>query len=240
MSSRAKTIIGILLFIMLLGGAYFAYNKLSIQQDPLDGMGLEFLNSQKNGDISSDIQQDNNLTDAPIQNEEENHNLDKKTSDPDSENNNGQEPNEGGDDSPQKLKAFDFTVYDVDGTEVKLSDFYGKPIIINFWATWCPYCLEEMPLFEEKYQKYKEDIHFLMVDAVDGRRETKEKGQKYIEDSGYTFPVFYDLDLDAISVYEARSMPTTVFIDKDGYIIAYQPGMLSEDLFETGVSLIFE
>lgn len=192
MNSKVKTIIGIVVFAILLTGAYFAYNKLSISKNS---------NEQQSYEDGKDNNEDNVV---------------------------------------QKLEAFDFTVYDVDGAEVNLSGFYGKPIIINFWATWCPYCIEEMPLFEEKYIEYKDDIHFLMIDAVDGRRETKEKGQKYIEDNGYTFPVYFDMDLDATKVYEAYSLPTTVFIDKDGYIIAYQPGALTEDLFEIGLSLILE
>ena len=60
----------------------------------------------------------------------------------------------------QQLKAFDFTVYNQEGEQVNLSDFFGKPIILNFWATWCPYCVQEMPVFEEYFNKYKDDIHF--------------------------------------------------------------------------------
>lgn len=214
MSSGTKTIIGILLLVILIGGAYVAYNQLS-SQNPPEGRIPELEDSQQNKDNASDESQENSpTTDAPNPNTE--------------------------DSEPQKLQAFDFTVYNADDTEVKLSDFYGKPIIINFWATWCPYCVDEMPLFEEKYKEYEDDIHFLMVDSIDGQRETKEKGQKFIEDKGYTFPVYYDMDFDATSEYEAYSMPTTVFIDKDGYIVAYQAGMLNEDMLETGISMIFE
>ncbi len=216
MSSKVKTIIGILLLVILLGGAYVVYNQLSNQNLP-------------DGDLSEIALEDIDTPGNETQGNDSPENGDEQ-----------QPPDGSGDNGPEKLQAFDFTVYDADGAEAKLSDFYGKPIIINFWATWCQYCVDEMPLFEEKYKKYEDDIHFLMVNCIDGQRETKEKGQKFIEDKGYTFPVYYDTDFDAATVYEVYSMPTTVFIDQDGYIIAYQPGMLSADMFETGVSLILE
>ena len=72
---------------------------------------------------------------------------------------NGEKENE-----PAELtKAFDFTVYDEEGNAVKLSDFEGKPVVLNFWASWCGPCKSEMPDFEEAYGEYGEEIQFLMV-----------------------------------------------------------------------------
>lgn len=135
--------------------------------------------------------------------------------------------------------APDFTVFDNDKNPVKLSDFAGKPVIINFWATWCPYCIDEMPYFEEQYLKNRDEVEFLMIDVVDGDRETVEKGKEFIEKNGFTFPVYYDTGEDkAAYIYEVSSMPTTVFIDAKGELIAYQPGMLSEDNLKKGIELI--
>ena len=87
----------------------------------------------------------------------------------------------------EKIKAPDFTVLDYDGNEVKLSDYKGKPVVLNFWATWCFYCKEEMPDFNTAYEKYP-DVEFLMLNATDGYQETIEDARSHITEKGYTFP----------------------------------------------------
>jgi len=238
MNSKAKTIIGILLFFIFIAGSYFAYNSLSrINQpdialpDNSNDKGL-----QGNGNAGA---KDAGNADTGENNGTLDEGNPEQTNVP-GENSVSPAPGETGETEDQKLKAFDFTVYNADGEQVKLSDFFGKPIIINFWATWCPYCVDEMPLFEEYYNMYKDDIHFLMVDSVDGERETREKGEKFIKDNGYTFPVYYDMDFDASTTYQTYSLPTSVFIDKDGYLKAYHPGMLTEKLLQKGIDLILE
>ena len=115
----------------------------------------------------------------------------------------------------QKAKAPDFTVYDANGNEVHLSDYAGKPIVLNFWASWCGPCQMEMPDFHEKYLEMGEEIHFLMVNMTGGR-ETLESAKEFITEKEYTFPVFYDTDADAASAYSVYSLPTTYFIDAEG------------------------
>ncbi len=135
------------------------------------------------------------------------------------------EPNE----ENETLSAPDFTAYDNDGNPVKLSDYFGKPIVLNFWTTWCGYCKDEMPYFDKVYNEVKDDIVFLMVDVVDGVQETEEKGKKYIADSGFTFPVLYDLDMDAAIAYGIRAYPTTIVINKDGTVFGGHEGALPEE-----------
>ena len=109
-------------------------------------------------------------------------------------------------------KAKDFKVFDENGNEVKLSDFFGKPIVLNFWATWCYYCREEMPDFNDAYHN-NPDVQFLMVNVTDGRRETVFSAKQYVDDSDFDFTVLYDKNLDATTTYGAWGLPMTVFID---------------------------
>ena len=139
---------------------------------------------------------------------------------------------------PVKQTAPDFTVYDMDGNPHKLSDFRGKPVILNFWATWCGYCEAEMPDFEEKYQQYGDQIHFLMVDVTDGAQETVEKASAFIAERGFTFPVYYDTELQAASAYNTSGLPVTYFLDAEGYFVAWQQGMLTADTLQKGIDIL--
>ena len=152
---------------------------------------------------------------------------------------NGEEQTGEGGEEPQKQIAPDFTVYDAEGNPASLSDFFGKPIVLNFWASWCGPCKSEMPDFEEKYKELGTEIQFLMVNCTGGR-ETLESAKSFVEDSGYTFPVYYDTDLDASATYGTNSIPMTFFIDKDGYLTAYAQGAINADLLQQGIGMITE
>ena len=120
-------------------------------------------------------------------------------------------------------------VYDGEGNAVKFSDFAGKSVVINFWATWCGYSVKEMPSFEKAFAEYGDEIVFMMIDVTDGYQETKEDAMKFIEEKGYTFPVYYDTDLSAAGVYGASSLPATAFINAEGELVHGQLGMMSEE-----------
>ena len=139
---------------------------------------------------------------------------------------------------PAKEAAPDFTVYDIDGNAYKLSDFRGKPVILNFWATWCGYCQVEMPDFEEKFKQYGEDIHFIMLNVTDGAQETVETASSFIAEQGYTFPVYYDTDLAATSAYNTSGLPVTYFIDAEGNFVAWQQGMLTAETLQIGIDML--
>lgn len=138
----------------------------------------------------------------------------------------------------QKTLAPDFIVFDAEGKEVKLSDYMGKPIVLNFWASWCGPCQMEMPDFHEKYLDIGEDIHFLMINMTDGSRETVESASGFVAEKGYTFPVLYDTESNAAVTYGAYSLPTTYFIDGDGYIVARAVGAIGADTLQQGIDMI--
>ena len=131
-------------------------------------------------------------------------------------------------------------MYDEEGNAFRLSDFEGKPVVLNFWASWCGPCKLEMPDFDEAYGKYGEDIHFLMVNMTDGYQENVESAKEFIDDSGYNFPVYYDTDVDAARTYGVYSIPTTYFIDKDGYVIANGRGALDAETLQIGIDYIYD
>lgn len=139
----------------------------------------------------------------------------------------------------QATLAPDFTVFDENGNEVKLSDFRGRPVVLNFWATWCYYCKEEMPDFNKAYEAYPE-VQFLMVNATDGVQETKEKAMQYVQDEGFRFPVVYDTEMNAVDAYYVSSFPSTFFIDSNGELITYANGMLDYDNLVKGIGYITE
>ena len=141
--------------------------------------------------------------------------------------------------SAEKIVAPDFTVYDIDGNPVHLSDFKGKPVVLNFWASWCGPCKMEMPDFNEKYLELGEDINFIMVNSTDGSRETVEIASEFIKSTGYSFPVYYDNDSDASMKYGVYSLPTTFFIDADGNFVTYATGAISGDILQKGIDMIY-
>lgn len=139
--------------------------------------------------------------------------------------------------TPDYGPAPDFTVYDADGNEVSLADFAGEPVVINFWASWCPPCKAELPDFEVAYQEVS-DVRFLMVNLTDGQRETKEIADAFIAENGYTFPVLYDIDGSGYYAYGLTSIPQTFFVDAEGNIADYRIGMIDEQTLRDGIAKI--
>lgn len=143
--------------------------------------------------------------------------------------------------STEEELAMDFTVYGKDGEEIKLSHFQGKkPVVVNFWASWCDPCKEEMPYFQEAIEQYGDEVEFLMVNLTDGMRETVEKADKFIKESGYDMDIVYDLDLDATYTYYISSIPRTLFINRDGTLYYDYMGRITKEFLNSSIEKILE
>lgn len=132
----------------------------------------------------------------------------------------------------------DFTVYDKDGNAVKLSDFKGKPIVVNIWASGCSPCRAEMPDFQEAYEKYGDDVQFLMINYIGFFGETVETASAFVDEQGYTFPVYFDSEHDAAATYGINSIPFTLFITKDYELYTYISGMTNISTVEYYINKI--
>lgn len=139
----------------------------------------------------------------------------------------------------EKVLAPDFTVENEQGETVRLSDYKGVPVVLNFWASWCPPCKAEMPHFDLVSGEYQQDeVVFLMVDMVGGNGETKEVGMNYVKSQGFGFTVLYDTAQNASNTYGISSLPTTFFINADGYIESGVTGTIDEATLRKGLGLI--
>ena len=124
----------------------------------------------------------------------------------------------------QSSPAPEFQLETLDGTSIKLADLRGRPVLINFWATWCGPCQQEMPLIEQYYQKYKSDLVVLAVNSAEPQTDV----QTFVTNYNLTFPVLLDPDYKVEDLYRVRAFPTTFFVDKSGTIRYQQIGVLSE------------
>ena len=142
------------------------------------------------------------------------------------------------DEKDEKPMAADFAVFDGEGKEIRLSDMVGMPVVLNFWASWCGPCKVEMPDFNKVHAELGQEVQFMMVNLTDGQRETQETAKDYILDQGFSFPVFFDTMGEAARAYEISSIPTTVFIDKDGRVMGSMKGTIDEDSLRAGIEMI--
>lgn len=131
--------------------------------------------------------------------------------------------------SKASRKLIDATVYTKDNEATRFTSIAnGKPLVINFWATWCPYCVQEMDDFQALVDKYGEHINFAFVDAADGQRETVEAASVFLQEHGYNLPDYYDTSQEAISLYGVTALPATIIADKDGTVVYARPGAIDQ------------
>jgi|MudIll2142460700_1097286.scaffolds.fasta_scaffold21764_2 thiol-disulfide isomerase/thioredoxin len=124
--------------------------------------------------------------------------------------------------------APDFTLTSLIGDSLQLTHFRGKPVLINFWATWCAPCLLEMPNIQKYYEKYPGQFEVLAVNAG----ETERTVQRFVDDLGVNFKILLDPDGKIQELYRIKGYPTTYIVDKDGIIRFQHIGLLSEKQIE--------
>ena len=129
--------------------------------------------------------------------------------------------------------ALDFTLEAPDGSESSLSDYGGSVVLVNFWATWCPPCRDEIPHFEEAYEAHKDEGFVVLgVNYQDSAAEV----EPFVERLGVTYPMLLDESGMVAKEYRAVGLPTSVFVDRDGGIQVRHSGYLSEDQLEQYLS----
>lgn len=152
------------------------------------------------------------------------------------------------DTTTEAIYIVDHTMTTIGGEEVQLFDYQGKPIVINYWASWCPNCVNEMEYFQNAYDTYGDEVTFIMLNVTDGSRETYDIGKSFIEESEYTFPVYFDFyQVDdetqyglGAYIYGISSLPTTIFVDSEGEIIAGYTGTLYESFLLNQIESIID
>lgn len=148
-------------------------------------------------------------------------------------------------DNSTLVAAPDFSLVDQYGKIHSLSDYKGKVVFLNFWATWCPPCNSEMPDIQELYDKYSADpnseVAILSVAFPDYGTETSVDGIKeFLDTNGYTYPVLMDENADLMLSYYITAYPTTFIINADGYILGYIPGAMDKETMESVIAQALE
>lgn len=136
-----------------------------------------------------------------------------------------------------KILPIDFTLYDQYGKEHTLSEYKGKTIFLNFWATWCPPCREEMPYIDELYEEYnknQDDVVILGVASPNlGREGSEDDVKKFLSENYYKFPVVFDEGGPMIIEYGISAFPSTLIIDKEGFVSKYIPGAMDKETMKS-------
>ena len=144
----------------------------------------------------------------------------------------------------QTITAPNFTLTDQNGKEHTLSDYQGKTVFLNFWATWCQPCKSEMPDIQKLYEKYGSNQGDLIVLGIAtpnlGGEGSIEEINTFLADNGYTFPVVMDETGNVLAQYAINAFPTTFMIDKNGNVFGYVSGALTQEMMESIVQQTME
>ena len=129
--------------------------------------------------------------------------------------------------------TLDFQVEDLAGDEVHLSDYRGKVVLVNFWATWCSPCQEEMPVLDAYYQAHHDAGFVLLGVNVSDR---PPEAAAYFEEAGYSFPLVFDPPGNVLIDLGARGLPVSLLIDRDGHLVEKWVGPLTADTLDSTIT----
>lgn len=120
----------------------------------------------------------------------------------------------------------DLQMTDFDGEILALSDYKGTPLVVNFWASWCPSCVAEMPAFEKVYQSFRGSVEFIGINHSD----TRSAAERLAEETGVTYRLAEDPRGEVFAAFGGNGMPTTAFIDASGNVVDVIVGQFTEDI----------
>lgn len=219
--NKQKIVLIVLALVLVVGGVWF------VARDKEEaGSGLE----EDGNEVVLDAADENGEDDPTDEQvgEDENH-IEEDTTGQDQASEENNTDDQEGEEVEADIKAGspapDFTVERLDGETVSLSDYKGKIVLLNFWATWCGYCDQEMPDLD-KFNKEFEDVEVLAVDVM----EEKSIVEDYIEEGGYDFDVVLDIEGEIARTYLVSGYPTSYFIEEDGTLIGRVVGPLEYDM----------
>lgn len=126
------------------------------------------------------------------------------------------------------IEKYSFTLKDNKGNDVTLSEYKGKTVVLNFFATWCTYCKMELPSLEEINSTRDDIVIFLVATPNIGNEGSKEYIESFMEENGYSMTVLYDETGEVVSKYNVSGLPTSFFFKPDGSVLGYVPGYVEE------------
>jgi thiol-disulfide isomerase/thioredoxin len=129
----------------------------------------------------------------------------------------------------QLSPAFDLPVLNIpDSDHLSSNDLLGKPLLLSFWTTWCPYCRAQTPVLVEAYTRYGSAVEFIGINVEEGQ----EAVQSYLQEQTIAYPILLDLDRQVADLYNVTGFPTTYFIDPAGVVVSRQIGQLKPNQVE--------
>lgn len=134
--------------------------------------------------------------------------------------------------------APDFLMTNAEGKTLSLADFRGRPVLLNFWASWCGPCQSEMPDIQKAWEAHAQDIDFVIVNMTGMSGETEQAARTFLADNGYTFPVYFDKDSSAAAAFGVNSIPQTYLIDAEGNILGGYMGAMTSSIIDEGIQML--
>jgi len=231
---QKRTLLLTAVFALVLVGAYLPHHNLSkdTQTDqlvvlPPEGNGQQTQSQQQTEQTESQKQTESTQSQEQTESTESRQQTESTENSEAAANTETQQ-------KPQ-IQAPNFTVYDATGKPVQLHDFVGKPIVLNFWASWCGPCRSEMPEFQAVSDELAGQVTFLMINAGG---ESAEDVKAFLDQTGYTFPVYYDTANSAAIAYGVTAFPTTYFLNAKGDVVTYAVGAINKATLLKGISYI--